>query len=292
VPTPYRAETLAELRDETRELLRGAIDAHAHWAPDPYAERKMDARELVHAAREAGMAGLVLKSHELPSQILAWALQPEVAGTRLYGAIALDHAVGGLNPDALDAALRIGTSVVWFPTFDSAWSRDHYGRWNARAEAMTVLDEAGALKPVVHDLLDLIAQYDATLCSGHLSPAETLALVRESRRRGIRSIVSHATPFGITLEVQTALAGLGAFVEQAGTNSFREGGDAATAAMIADVRAVGPEHVILSTDLGQAPNPPVPAGFGSWMERFLDAGFTNAEVKRMVQTNPAEALGQ
>lgn len=292
MPTPYRAETLAELRDETRELLRGAIDAHAHWAPDPYAERKMDARQLVHAAREAGMAGLVLKSHELPSQILAWALQAEVPGTRLYGAIALDHAVGGLNPDALDAALRIGTSVVWFPTFDTAWSRDHYGRWNARAGAMTVLDEAGALKPVVHDLLDLIAQYDATLCSGHLSPTETLALVRESRRRGIRSIVSHATPFGITLEVQTALTALGAFVEQAGTNSFREGGDAAAAAMIADVRAVGPEHVILSTDLGQAPNPPVPAGFGSWMERFLDAGFTNAEVKRMVQTNPVEALGQ
>ncbi|MDA0302220.1 MAG: DUF6282 family protein [Chloroflexi bacterium] len=292
MPTPYRAETLSELRDETRELLRGAIDAHAHWSPDPYAERKMDARELVHAAREAGMAGVVLKSHELPSQILAWALQPEVPGTRLYGAIALDHAVGGLNPDALDAALRIGTSVVWFPTFDTAWSHDHLGRWNARAEAMTVLDEAGALKPVVHDLLDLIVQYGATLCSGHLSPAETLALVRESRRRDIRSIVSHATPFGIPLEVQTEVAALGAFVEQAGTNSFREDGDAAAAAMIADVRAVGPEHVILSTDLGQAPNPPVPAGFGSWMERFLDAGFTNAEVKRMVQTNPAAALGQ
>jgi hypothetical protein len=289
--TPYRAETLADLRDEARDLLRGAIDVHAHWSPDPYAERKMDARELVHAAREAGMAGIVLKSHELPSQILAWALQAEVPETHLYGAIALDHAVGGLNPDALDAALRIGTSVVWFPTFDSAWSRDHYGRWNARGEAMTVVDEAGSLKPVVHELLDLIAPYGATLCSGHLSPTETLALVRESRRRGIRSIVSHATPFGIPVEVQREAADLGAFVEQAGTNSFREGGEAAAAAMIADVRAVGPDHVILSTDLGQAPNPPAPAGFGSWMERFLDAGFTNAQVKRMVQTNPAEVLG-
>ena len=290
--TPYRAEALSELRDDARDLLRGAIDLHAHWSPDPFAERKMDARQLVHAASEAGMAGVVLKSHELPSQILAWALQAEVPGTTLYGAIALDHAVGGLNPDALDAALRIGTSVVWFPTFDSAWSRDHYGRWNARAEAITVLDDAGALKPVVHDLLDLIAQYGVTLCSGHLSPDETMALVTESRRRGIRSIVSHATPFGINVEVQTALAGLGAFVEQAGTNSFREGGEAAAAAMIADVRAVGPEHVVLSTDLGQAPNPPVPSGFGSWMERFLDAGFSKDEVRRMVQANPAEVLGR
>ncbi len=290
--TPYRAESLADLRDEARDLLRGAIDVHAHWSPDPYAERKMDARELVHAASDAGMAGIVLKSHELPSQILAWALQPEVPQTRLYGAIALDHAVGGLNPDALDAALRIGTTVVWFPTFDSVWSHDHFGRWNARGEAMTVLDDAGALKPIVHDLLDLIAQYSATLCSGHLSPDETLALVRESRRRGIRSIVSHATPFGIPVEVQREAAGLGAFVEQAGTNSFRDGGEEAAAAMIADVRAVGAEHVILSTDLGQAPNPPAPSGFGSWMERFLDAGFTHEQVKRMVQTNPAEVLGK
>lgn len=290
--TPYRAETLAELREDARELLRGAIDIHAHWSPDPFAERRMDARQLVHAAAEAGMAGIVLKSHELPSQILAWALQPEVPGTTLYGAIALDHAVGGLNPDALDAALRIGTTVVWFPTFDSVWSHEHYGRWNARGAGMTVLDEAGALKPVVHELLDLIGEHGATLCSGHLSPDETLALVSESRRRGIRSVVSHATPFGIPVEVQTTLAGLGAFVEQAGTNSFREHGEEASAAMIADVRAVGPDRVILSTDLGQAPNPPAPAGFGSWMERFLDAGFSKEQVRRMVQANPAEVLGR
>ena len=289
--TPYRAETLSDLRDEARELLRGAIDVHAHWSPDPYAERKLDARQLVHAASEAGMAGIVLKSHELPSQILAWALQPEVPDVRLYGAVVLDHAVGGLNPDALDCTLRIGTKVVWFPTFDSVWSRETFGRWNARGAAMTVLDADGGLLPIVHDLLDLIAQYNATLCSGHLSPAETLALVRESRRRGIRSIVSHATPFGITLEVQQALASLGAFVEQAGTNTFRESGEEAAAAMIADVRAVGAEHVILSTDLGQSVNPPEPSGFGSWIERFLDAGFTNAQVRRMVQANPAEVLG-
>ncbi len=291
MPTSYRAESLSELSEDARELLRGAIDVHAHWSPDPFAERKMDARALVHAAVDAGMAGIVLKSHEFPTQLLAWALQAEVPTLKVHGAIALDHQVGGLNPDALDAALRIGTSVVWFPTFDSVWSHERFGRWNAKAPAITVLDASGALIPVVHELLDLIAEHSATLCSGHLSPTETLALVRESRRRGIRSIVSHATPFFIPVEVQTELASLGAFVEQAGTNSFREGGDEAAAAMIADVRAVGAEHVILSTDLGQAPNPPAPSGFGSWMERFLDAGFSKDDVRRMVQTNPAEVLG-
>ena len=53
--------TIDDLNHEARELLNGAIDLHAHAAPDPFAERKMDARELVAAASEAGMAGVVLK---------------------------------------------------------------------------------------------------------------------------------------------------------------------------------------------------------------------------------------
>ncbi len=287
----YRVETLAELREDSRALLRGAIDVHVHASPDPYAERRMDARALVHAAREAGLAAVVLKSHEYPTQALAWALDQEVEGIKVHGAIALDHAVGGLNPDALEAALRIGTRVVWWPTFDTAWSRETFGRWHAKAEAIRVLDERGALVPVCHTLLDLMAEHGATLCSGHLDPAETLALVTESRRRGVRSIVSHATSFRIPLEVQSALTARGAFIEQCAVNAFRDGGDEYFAAVAADVRAVGPEHVILSTDLGQAANPAPPVGFGSWIERFIDAGFTTDAMKRMVQQNPAAALG-
>lgn len=287
----YRVETLAELREDSRALLRGAIDVHVHAAPDPFAERRMDARELVQAASEAGLAALVLKSHEYPTQALAWALDQEFDAIKVYGAIALDHAVGGLNPDALEAALRIGTRVVWWPTFDSAWSRDTFGRWYAKAEAIRVLDDRGELMPVCHTLLDLMAEHGATLCSGHLDPAETLALVTESRRRGIRSIVSHATSFHIPVDVQRALTERGAFIEQCAVNSFREGGDAAFEAIAADVRAVGSDHVVLSTDLGQAANPAPPVGFGSWIERFLDAGFTVDEVRRMVQQNPAAVLG-
>ncbi len=289
--TSYRVETLAELREDSRALLQGAIDMHVYASPDPYAERRMDACTLVYAAREAGLAALVLKSHEYPTQAFAWALDQEVEGIAVYGAIALDHSVGGLNPDALDAALRIGTRVVWWPTFDSAWSRDTFGRWNAKADSIRVLDERGTLVPVCHTLLDLMAEHGATLCSGHFDPAETLALVTESRRRGIRSIVSHATSFHIPLEVQQALTERGAFIEQCSVNSFREGGDDYFASVASEVRAVGPEHVVLSTDLGQAANPAPPVGFGSWIERFLDAGFTTDEVRQMVQQNPATALG-
>jgi hypothetical protein len=288
---PRHAERLDELGEQARELLRGSVDLHVHAAPDPFAERKMDARETVAAAQEAGQAALVLKSHEYPTQPLAWALNSEFDGVEVYGALALDHAVGGLNIDALDSALRIGTRVVWWPTFDSAWSRETFGRWNSPTDPMTVLDEAGALLPVCHALLDLMVEHDALLCSGHLSPAETLALVRESRRRGVRSLVTHATSFGIPLEVQQELAGRGAYVEQCGNATFRaDRGGEASEEMQADVRALGPEHVVLSTDLGQATNPPPTVGFGLWMEQFLEGGFSEDEVRHMVQENPTGLL--
>ena len=282
---------LDELRPEARDLLRGAIDLHAHAGPDPFAERKMDARELVAAASEAGMAGLVLKSHEYPTQSLAWALGNEFAAIEVHGAIALDHGVGGLNPDALETALRIGTSVVWMPTFDAVWSRDTFGRFNSKGAPITVLDGSGALVPVVHELLDLMQEHGALLCTGHLSPDETAALVEASRGRDIRTVVTHATAFGIPLEVQQRAAELGAFIEQCGNVLFREEPEEPTNAILDEVRAVGVEHVVLSTDLGQANNPPPPYGFGVWMERFLDAGFDAADVRRMVQDNPRAALG-
>ena len=85
---PYRDAKLEQVSEAARELLHGAIDIHVHFAPDPYAERRLDARQLVEKAREAGIGGLVLKSHEYPTQPLAWLLDQEYEGIDVYGAIA------------------------------------------------------------------------------------------------------------------------------------------------------------------------------------------------------------
>jgi len=286
--------TFEDLSEAARDALRGAIDLHVHAGPDPYAERKLDARGLVDDYASAGLAGFVLKSHEYPTQPLAWALNEEFEGSRgihVTGALALDHAVGGLNPDALEVALRLGTRVIWGPTFDTAWSRERFGRWNSKTPALTLLDAGGGLVEVFEVLLDLIAEHDATLCTGHASPDETLALVRAARGRSIRTVVTHATSFFIPLEVQQACADLGALVEQCGNPIYRDGGEAIRDLMLHEVRELGPEHVVLSTDLGQATNPLPSIGYGYWLQQFLGGGFTAEEVRRMVQENPRAALG-
>lgn len=273
-------------------LLRGATDVHVHAGPDPYARRRMDARELAWAAKASRMAGLVLKSHEYPTQPLAWALADEVAPMRLYGGIALDHGVGGLNPEALRVSLLLGAKVVWMPTFDAAhWRSLNPGRWNSDDAPIRIVDEAGRLDSVCETLLDLIGEHDAVLASGHLSVEETLPLLRSARGRGIRSVITHAS-FWWPIEAQREAAGLGAMLEQCAIATYHDGGDAAFGEIAAQVRAGGVEHVVLATDLGQAANPIPPLGFARWIDRFLEAGFGEAEIGRMVRENPARLLGE
>lgn len=286
------ADRLDQLPDRARELLRGATDIHVHFAPDAFAERRMDVRALVRQAGEAGMAGLVLKSHEYPTQPLAWALASEDGAppVALHGGLALDHAVGGLNVDALEVAMRLGTRVVWMPTFDAEQWRNYRPQMVHSAKpGIEVVDGDGALLPVMHEILDLLAEHDAVLASGHLSTAETATLVTEARRREVRTVVTHAS-FWIPVEVQQQLAALGAFIEQCGGLTLHEGGEDAAANILEQVHAVGPQQVILSTDLGQAANPDPPYGFGLWIDRALDAGFGADEVGRMVRDNPTRLL--
>jgi hypothetical protein len=285
-------DRLDDLPDRARELLRGATDIHVHFAPDPFAERRMDARALVRQAGDAGMAGLVLKSHEYPTQPLAWALASEdgAPDVTLHGGLSLDHAVGGLNVDALEVAMRLGTRVVWMPTFDAEQWRNYRPQMVHSAKpGIEVVDGDGTLLPVMHEILDLIAEHDAVLASGHLSTPETVALVTEARRRDLRTVVTHAA-FWIPVEVQQQLAALGAFIEQVGGPTLREGGDEAAADILDQVRSVGAQQVILSTDLGQATNPDPPYGFGRWIDRALDAGFSSDEVAWMVRENPERLL--
>ena len=282
--------TLKDVSDAARELLRGAIDIHAHGSPDPYAKRSLDFRQLVAAAKAAGMGGLVLKSHEYTTAPVAWALRDEFAGIDLYGGLSLDWGMGGLNPEAVRVSMAIGAKVVWMPTFDAAhWQRERPAGRHSPAPGITILDGKGKLLPVCHEILDAIKEHDAVLASGHLSSEETDALLTEARGRGIRSVITHAS-FWIPTELQQKIAGLGGYVEQVAVSVAYPDREGDWPKVLQQVRDLGPEHVILSSDFGQATNPPVPVGFGWWIDRYLGAGLKPADIGRMVKDNPATLL--
>jgi hypothetical protein len=282
-------------------LLHGAYDLHVHCPPD-VVPRAQDGLALARDARQAGLAGMLLKDHTAPTVGRVQALNQITGGLpHLISALVLNPPVGGLNPFAVEAALREGADVVYMPTYSArhqiavlgpdAFARA-YPRPGGGWPGIAVLDDAGALKPEALDILDLIAEYDAVLATGHLSPEEVLALLAEARGRGVRRMmVTHAsskTP-GMSVEQQREAVGCGAWIEHC-LMGLIQGGDPLVESMRDQIRALGPEHVILSSDLGQAANGPVVAGFSRLLDRLRRAGLEDDEVRMMVVDNPGKLV--
>jgi hypothetical protein len=294
--------------DAAWEAIQGAYDLQVHVAPDVI-DRRTDDVDLAKDFLARGLRGFVLKSHYLPTAERAKVVARAVPGIESYGAVALNHSVGGLNPVAVEIAGRSGNKIVWFPTVDAA--NETAGRLDGGTEKLpfwakiqreiaaagitrppiTVLNAGGRISEETRQCLELIAKYDMILATGHLGRHEIFPLVEAARESGVKRIVITHAEFpsqNLTGEEQRALAEMGAIIEHCFTTYHTN--KAPWEAVFAHIRHVGVERNLLSTDLGQATNPPVAEGFAMFAQRLLDAGFTLAGVNMMAVKVPANLL--
>jgi len=290
--------------DAAWAAIRGAYDLQVHVAPDVI-ERRTDDLDLARDFLAHGLSGFVLKSHYIPTAERAQVVARAVPGIKAYGAIALNHSVGGLNPVAVEIAGRSGNKIVWFPTVDAA--NETAGRLDGGNEKLpfwakiqreiaeagitrppiTVLDSAERISDDTRQCLELIGKYDMILATGHLGRHEIFPLVRAAREAGVRKIIITHAEFpsqNLTAWEQSQLADMGAIVEHCFTTYHTN--KAPWEAVFANIRRTGVERTMLSTDLGQKTNPPVAEGFAAFAGKLLDAGFTPAEVRTMAVSIP------
>src|SRR6266550_7901830 len=193
------------------QTLTGVVDIHVHSDPDSV-PRSIDAIDAAKLAKSRGMRGLVLKNHYEPTESIAYLVRKAVPGIELFGGIALNRTVGGVNPAAVERMTRVKGGwgrVVWMPTFDA----ENQVRYSKETRPFVAVSKDGKLLPEVREVLALIAKNKLTLATGHSSPAEDLMLIREARSMGITSIVvTHAMlpPVGMSIEQMREAAGLGA----------------------------------------------------------------------------------
>ena len=167
------------------ELLRGAIDMHAHTAPALF-PRPIKDTDLAKVALDYGMRGFVLKDHDSMTTHRANHVKRWYPGLEPIGAIVLNRSVGGLNPYVVQSALRYGTKVVWMPSNHTKFHDEYFGipdypqlgriRKQLPGAGVTVFDENGNLTEDTLTILGLIADEDACLCTGHLSLEEVRKL--------------------------------------------------------------------------------------------------------------------
>lgn len=280
--------------------LAGAIDTHVHSGPD-VVPRAQDDVELAQSAAAAGMRAIVLKSHHFSTADRAVIAGRQVQGLTVVGGLALNFpSCGGLNPDAVRAALAIGGRVVWLPTISAANNlahvrrgagSTHLGNLTSSVVAVAVVDPQGRPLAALDSIFELVAEHDAVLATGHLAHAESVSCIARAQELGVRRIVVTHPELGVVgmpRDVQRELAQAGVMFERCYLNVIN---GLPVAEFLADARAVGLNSTIVATDLGQAVNPPATEGFRACHAALTAAGMTAEEWALVTRHNPARLLG-
>lgn len=285
-------------------LLEGAYDLHVHSAPDVL-PRLMDDIEMGKRITETGMAGYVIKSHYFCTAERAELVRKCFPKCDAIGAITLNSSVGGYNPTAVEMAGRAGAKIVWFPTCDNTHERKHVfdGNPNKKlpywakiliqmkeegieAPEVDALDENGKLKGCVYDVLDVIAKNDMILATSHISHEECFRVVQEAAHRGVKHIIITHVDFPTTfytIEEQKELAKYGAYMEHCYTTWATQKVDLETS--LSMIKAMSPERVIISTDLGQKTSIYPDQGMAIYGQKLLEAGFSEDDIHTMFVKN-------
>ena len=280
---------LAQLNDDYKEL-QGIIDIHAHVGPatELSISRTLDAIEAAQLAQRHGMRAINLKQHYLETASWAYLVSRVVPGIKVFGGIALNRSVGGLNVNAIEqvATFKGGFGrVVYMPTFESEF-------YNPNSPIAVPVSKNGQLLPAVFDVLKVVAKYDMALSTGHSSPAESLMIIKAAKDAGVtRIFVQHPAlnRINMSVEMQKEAVKMGALLEYVLGEALGNVKDFEHWTGL--IKAVGPENVVIGTDLGQWGRSTPTDGYKVVIPRMLKAGFTQAQLDMMMKTNPARLLG-
>lgn len=290
-------------------LLEGAIDLHCHSGPSVM-PRYFDHYDAMHEASSVGMRALLIKDHYYSATPVTEMLNKKFSHLKvtLLSGVPLNNTTGGLNLYAVEHGIKLGAKLVWMPTFSSKNHLDHHKKDEhfkdkfpqtkkvmTEPTPLTVTDEAGKLLPEVLPILDMIAESDIVLSSGHLHISEIWPLFEEAKRRGVKRLLCNHPTYVVdaSLEDIRQLVSMGAYMEHSMCmfvpgSKFKFYDPPELQAMIT---AGSIDRTILGSDLGQIGNPRLIDGFKNVIETCLDLGYSEVEVRKMVSTNAAQLIG-
>ncbi len=295
--------------------LKGTIDIHCHPNPD-FCKRLLDDTDLVAIAKAVGMRAVMMKSHFSSTHERAYLAEKVVGGgINVFGLICLNPSVGGFNPMAVRIALNNGVRAVWMP---SMWSENHAAYVRSQGHGMgyqtlgmefpqegkglTILDGENKIKEEVREILDLVAEADVMLATGHLRVDEAHILLSEAKKRGVKKTVVHTANYHVMKYPNSDLAQMvseyGAVLEM-GFSSIPNGIwdplDHNRLISVQDVgdmiRLVGAENVVLTSDTGQLSTAMPIEAIRLWISHMRTQGFNQDEIDKMTKTTPARLLG-
>jgi hypothetical protein len=298
------AEDARPVSPAVLKVLTGAVDLHCHSGPSPF-PRRLNHVEASYDAARIGMRAILVKSHHHNTvmDLLAMSTWLADAPTPVYGGVALNTEVGGINPSAVAMSLRMGGRCVWAPTVSARPHIDHHSHGGDFPSAAidllekeeSVFDESGKVSADTAAVVDIVAETGALLTGGHLDPESMKALFSVAESKGVRRLLVQHPDFivGASDADIEELLRFGAYIEHEIAMYHPE----VTAIgwpiqqLLDWIDRVGPERTVISSDLGQKGNPLPVDGYIYLIGALLDHGVAEKDIRKMIAANPAFLLG-
>jgi hypothetical protein len=285
-------------------VLDGAVDLHCHSGPSPF-PRRINHVEASYDAARIGLRAILVKSHHHNTvmDLLAMRTWLADAPTPVYGGVALNSHVGGINPSAVAMSLRMGGRCVWAPTVSARQHIEHHSQAHGFPTStvelldreVSIFDESGSISTATTQVVEVVAESGALLTGGHLDVESMKALFTLAAEKGVRRLLVQHPDFvvGASESDVEELVRLGAFVEHEIAMYHPEVAQPRwpIEQLIGWIERVGPERTTIGSDLGQQGNPLPVDGFIYIVEQLLDHGVPEKDVRRMIADNPAFLLG-
>lgn len=292
--------------DSQGDLLAGAIDGHVHACPHLNA-RRLDALEAADRAEAAGMAGLGLMDNFSNSAVLAALISHARPDMQLdvFGGLIMEPPAGGISVEAVKVALGSGygpgqgARFISLPTHHTAHVARAEGRSQAHSDACLAIPLKGSLPDPLPEILDLVAQANIVLNTGHLSAPEALRVAEDAIAAGVERILVPANTY--QTDDVNALVAAGAVVElsfffvshatEAGlthVDAERHTIPRITAPhMAALALAAGPDKLVLSSDCGVFLLPPPVEGLRCFVLLLEACGVPTNILMPAISKTPA-----
>lgn len=282
--------------EKANQLMKGAIDTHIHVGPDPYIPRSGDAIDVAIQACEMGMGAVVCKPNFLPTVMAAhvaqrvvvqWAKEHGKESTKVIGGITLGYPVGGLNPEAVRCAAKMGGRFVWTPIIDSSHTR----RVFELKDGIEVIGSDDKVLPELREIFKIIAKYDMVLTLGHQSTRERFIMLDDAKEEGVKRIsINHPTEslVKMNLDQMKMAAEKGAFLELCCMDFDKE--EVIWDEWIEAIKEVGADHFILGTDCGNWAFPTPAPTYRAMLGRLLKSGIPEADIEKMAKNNPHKLI--
>ncbi|HBM47294.1 MAG TPA: hypothetical protein DD387_05685 [Lachnoclostridium sp.] len=276
--------------------LTGIIDMHIHSAPD-IRQRKLDDLQLMEAAVERGVRAIVIKSHMVPTADRATLVNkirqekyPD-SDFQMFGSLVMNLPVGGINPWAVEASIKLGAKEIFLPTMTA----ENHCRKENKEHFVSVVKDGKIVEPL-KDVFQLVKDYDVALGTGHISPSEIFTVVEAARNAGVKKIIVTHPEFhivGMSLEEEKRIVKdydvllEKVYAQPIGGGVYKKN----LPDNVAHMKEIGCEHFIVSTDGGQMQNPEWYNTIAEYIDYLYDSGFSQEEIDVMTKKNPGRMLG-